>query len=75
MKRTCDGCKAFIYSNYSAKCERGYEVENYERVKVSGDVLLRFRPLKTCPKPKTNNEYARLIESRINMNSIINNKE
>ena len=75
MKKTCNGCKAFIYSDYSAKCELGYEIENHERVKVLGDILLRFRPLGTCPKPKTNNEYTKLLENRIYVNSIINNKE
>lgn len=75
MKKTCNGCKAFIYNNYSAKCELGYEIENYECVKVLDDTILKFRPLGICPKPKTNKEYARLIENRISTNSIINNKE
>lgn len=53
VKRTCKGCKALTEVGVIAyNCEFGYKTDGFAK------------PLEDCPKPRTYEEYIKLLESR-----------
>ena len=50
QKRTCEGCRALLQIQYIDRCELGYKFDD------------NFKPLQSCPKPKTNSEFIQCRE-------------
>jgi len=58
QKRTCNGCKALEDSSYAAHCQLHIPVKP---LKTVGGIVVSFKPLAPCPKPKTIKDWLRVI--------------
>lgn len=59
MKRNCNGCKALDNSFYPCRCKLGIPIETLKEV---GQIIILYKPLKECNKPKTFSEYYKCLE-------------
>ena len=55
MKKTCNGCYAFEQA--INKCSLNYKLASGDRV---WGIVVNYKPLEDCPKPKTIKEYYKL---------------
>jgi len=76
MKRKCSGCKAFGSPSPShGRCLLGYKIEPV-RAGFYG-LIVSYRPVEECPKPKTNKEFVVCVNEqlgRISNNGSTDNK-
>jgi len=54
MNRNCNGCKALESNGW---CALGYKIEPS---KTLYNIVVEYKPLDNCPKPKTFQQYVRL---------------
>lgn len=59
MKRTCNGCRALEIRQGYFRCDLNYEVE---QICVEQVINVGAKPKEKCPKPKTYNEYLKLLD-------------
>lgn len=64
-KRTCDGCKAFLYGEFSGRCELGYTIGKVRHRVVFGRDIFSYAPTQECPKPKTNKQYLEILKEKL----------
>ena len=64
-KRICDGCKAFLYSEFSGRCELGYTIEKACHCVVFGRDIFSYAPIQKCPKPRTNKQYLEILKEKL----------
>lgn len=59
LKKTCNGCRAFSDNGSGGKCDLGYKVG--DKKVIYNCITIEYKPLEECPKPKTYDEYHKLI--------------
>jgi|GEM_PF-5643490 len=62
MKRNCNNCKALSKNSKFTYCELGFEITGN---KEYGGLVINYKPIEDCPKPKTVSKYAYLIDLRM----------
>ena len=65
-KRTCDGCRAFLYGDCTGRCELGYAIEEVRHYVVMGRDMFSYAPTQECPKPRSNKAYVKILEEKLN---------
>ena len=59
MKRNCNGCKALDDSFYPCRCKLGIPIEPLNEL---SQIIISYKPLQECNKPKTFSEYHKCLE-------------
>lgn len=65
MKRTCDGCSAFLHDDFSARCELRYPIETVRHYVVMGRDMFSYAPTQECPKPRSNKQFLEILKEKL----------
>ena len=64
MKKTCTGCPAFYYNDFSGRCLLGNDIEHYDNINMDYGSLFLYRPVRNCVKPRSVRQFCEMSIER-----------
>lgn len=61
MKRSCNGCRA-LDTYFKPECLLGFKIQGCKEIE---GMVVSWKPLEECPKPKTFSEYIYLYDLKM----------